>query len=203
MIIDDLKEQLKGAEPDLKTIQTFWENSQNEKEFERLSALSKQEDFWKNPQQITISQQLQKIRTLKETFDAIQSTQKELDDLLVLFKDDQETLESIKVDIAKHCRNIKNFKIALLLNKEDDDENCFLSINAGAGGTESQDWSEMLLRMYVRFCEREKFSCTVLDYQVGEGAGIKSGTLYIKGKNAYGMLKNEQGIHRLVRISPI
>lgn len=202
MIIDDLKEQLKVAEPDLKTIQNFWENSQNEQEFERLTALSKQEEFWKNPQQITISQQLQKIRTLKETYGHLLATHKELDDLLVLFKDDQETLESIKIDITKHCRNIKNFKIALLLNNQDDDENCFLSINAGAGGTESQDWSEMLLRMYVRFCEREKFSCSVLDYQVGEGAGIKSGTLYIKGKNAFGMLKNEQGIHRLVRISP-
>jgi peptide chain release factor 2 len=202
MIIDDLKEQLKSAEPDLKTIQTFWENSNNEQEFERLSAISKQEEFWKNPAQATISQQLQKIRLLRENYNNIVSTQKELDDLLVLFKDDQETLESLKVDISKHCRNIKNFKISLLLNKDDDDENCFLSINAGAGGTESQDWSEMLLRMYVRFCEREKFSCSVLDYQVGEGAGIKSGTLYIKGKNAYGMLKNEQGIHRLVRISP-
>ncbi len=202
MIIDDLKEQLKSSEPDLKTIQTFWENSQNEKEFERLSALSHKEDFWKNPEQATISQQLQKIKTLRESYNTIITTQKELHDLLILFKDDPEVLESMKIDIARHCRNIKNFKIALLLNKEDDDSNCFLSINAGAGGTESQDWSEMLLRMYVRFCEREKFSCSVLDYQVGEGAGIKSGTLYIKGKNAYGMLKNEQGIHRLVRISP-
>ncbi|MBY0110014.1 MAG: peptide chain release factor 2 [Candidatus Babeliaceae bacterium] len=202
MIIDDLKEQLKSTEPDLKTIQVFWDNSHNQQEFERLFALSKEEDFWKNPQQIQISQQLQKIRMLKETYDTIEATQKEIEDLLILFKDDQEALESIKADISKHCRSIKNFKITLLLNKEDDDSNCFLSINAGAGGTESQDWSEMLLRMYVRFCEREKFSCTVLDYQVGEGAGIKSGTLYIKGKNTYGMLKNEQGIHRLVRISP-
>lgn len=202
MILDDLKEQLKSAEPNLKTIQTFWENSNNEQEFKRLSDLSNEEEFWKNPQQATISQQLQKIKLLRENYLHIVATQKELEDLLVLFKDDQETLESLKGDIAKQTRNIKNFKISLLLNKEDDDENCFLSINAGAGGTESQDWSEMLLRMYVRFCEREKLTCTVLDYQVGEGAGIKSGTLYIKGRNAYGLLKNEQGIHRLVRISP-
>lgn len=202
MLLDYLKEQLKSIEPDLKTIQTFWENSHNEQEFEKLTTISKQEEFWKNPDQIAISQQLQKVRTLKETYDALIATQKEIEDLLILFKDDQETLESLKGDLNKHCKNIKNFKIALLLNKEDDDSNCFLSINAGAGGTESQDWSEMLLRMYVRFCEREKFSCSVLDYQVGEGAGIKSGTLYIKGKNAYGLLKNEQGIHRLVRISP-
>lgn len=202
MLLDYLKEQLKSIEPDLKTIQTFWENSHNEQEFEKLTAISKQEEFWKNPDQIAISQHLQKVRMLKEMYDAIIATQKEIEDLLILFKDDQEALESLKSDLHKHCKNIKNFKIELLLNKEDDDSNCFLSINAGAGGTESQDWSEMLLRMYVRFCEREKFSCSVLDYQVGEGAGIKSGTLYIKGKNAYGLLKTEQGIHRLVRISP-
>ncbi len=202
MIIDDLKEQLKTIEPDLKTIQTFWENSSNERDFERLSTLSKQEDFWKNPEQATISQQLQKIKLLRDLYGEIFATQKELNDLLTLFKDDPETLESLKTDIFQHCKGVKKFKIMLLLNKEDDDSNCFLSINAGAGGTESQDWSEMLLRMYVRFCERERLSCSVLDYQVGEGAGIKSGTLYIKGKNAYGLLKNEQGIHRLVRISP-
>ena len=78
----------------------------------------------------------------------------------------------------------------------------FLSINAGAGGTESQDWADMLLRMYVRFCEREKLSSDIIDYQVGETAGIKSATLFIRGRNPYGMLKSENGIHRLVRISP-
>lgn len=202
MLIDDLKEQLKTAEPDLKTIQTFWESSSNEQEFERLTQESNKEEFWKNPQQTTISQQLQKIKTLRETYQNIVATQKELDDLLVLFKDEQQALEDLKIDIARHRKNVKNFKIALLLNKEDDDSNCFLNINSGAGGTESQDWAEILLRMYVRFCEREKFSCAILDYQVGEGAGLKSATLYIKGRNAYGLLKNEQGIHRLVRISP-
>ena len=86
MIIDDLKEQLKNAEPDLKTIQTFWENSHNEKEFERLSALSQEEDFWKNPDQATISQQLQKIRTLRESYNSIISAQKELLDLSYYLK---------------------------------------------------------------------------------------------------------------------
>ena len=202
MLLDDLKEQLKSAEPNLKTIQTFWENSSHEAEFKRLEALSTEEDFWKNPDQATISQQLQKVRVLRETYLNIVDTQKQLEDLLNLFKDDPESLESLKSDILKQVRAIKTFKIALLLDKEDDDSNCFLSINAGAGGTESQDWSEMLLRMYVRFCEREKLIAPCLIIKSGEGAGIKSATLYIKGKNAYGLFKNEQGIHRLVRISP-
>jgi hypothetical protein len=91
MLLDDLKEKLKAAEPNLKTIQTFWENSNYEQEFEKLSALSKQEEFWKNPQQAIISQQLQKVRLLRETYNLIRATQKELDDLLALFKDDQES----------------------------------------------------------------------------------------------------------------
>ena len=77
-----------------------------------------------------------------------------------------------------------------------------MSINAGAGGTESQDWANMLLRMYLRFCERERFKAQVVDEQYGEEAGIKSATLYVRGTNAYGLLKSEHGIHRLVRISP-
>ena len=77
-----------------------------------------------------------------------------------------------------------------------------MSINAGAGGTESQDWASMLLRMYLRFCEREGFKVDIIDYQDGEEAGIKSATLFVRGKNTYGFLKTEAGIHRLVRISP-
>ncbi len=77
-----------------------------------------------------------------------------------------------------------------------------MSINAGAGGTESQDWANMLLRMYTRFCERERLKTDIIDYQAGEEAGIKSATLYVTGKNAYGLLKTENGVHRLVRISP-
>ncbi len=97
---------------------------------------------------------------------------------------------------------MRSFKVELLLNAPDDSSNCFLSINAGAGGTESQDWADMLLRMFLRFCERQKFNVSIVDYQSGEEAGIKSATLFIRGKNVYGLLKSESGIHRLVRISP-
>ena len=86
-----------------------------------------------------------------------------------------------------------------ILDEAQDTANCFLSINSGAGGTESQDWTEILLRMYIRFCERENFSAQIIDYQAGETAGLKSATVFVKGKNAYGLLKGEQGIHRLVR----
>jgi peptide chain release factor 2 len=90
----------------------------------------------------------------------------------------------------------------LLLQEEHDSKDCYLSINAGAGGTESQDWADILLRMYLRFCERNNFKVAIIDHQSGEEAGIKGATLSISGPNAYGILRAEAGIHRLVRISP-
>ncbi|MCL5875426.1 MAG: peptide chain release factor 2, partial [Candidatus Dependentiae bacterium] len=123
-------------------------------------------------------------------------------DLLNLFKDDEEELKKLAQETTLLRKAVIAFKIALLMNEPQDQSNCFLSINSGAGGTESQDWAEILLRMYVRFCEREKLGVEVIDYQGGEEAGIKSATLFIKGKNPYGLLKGEQGVHRLVRISP-
>ena len=102
-------------------------------------------------------------------------------------------------ELKKQCEKIK---IKSLLNKETDDCNAFLEIHAGAGGTESQDWAEMLSRMYQRFAEKNKYEYKIIDYQRGEEAGIKSITMIISGFKSYGYLKNESGIHRLVRISP-
>ncbi len=202
MFIDDLKEKLKSVEPDISTIKSFWQNSGNEEEYQKWLSESESENFWKNPNQTEILKKLQKIRLQRDQYIEIINNQKELADLLDLFANDESELLKLKEDIFRFCKNIARFKITLLLSDEQDNSPCFLSINSGAGGTESQDWAEILLRMYVRFCEKEKLSCSILDYQVGEGAGIKSATLYIKGKYAYGLLKGEQGIHRLVRISP-
>lgn len=202
MLFDELKEKLKSLEPDIQTITTFWSNSNIEQRFTELYELSQQENFWQYSDQASILKELQGLRELREQHKELIALYKDLNDLLELFSTDEQELIKIKDDVFKLARTIEKFKIQLLLNKPDDNSNCFLSINAGAGGTESQDWSEILLRMYVRFCEREKFDVQVLDYQAGEGAGIKSATLFVKGRNAYGLLKCEQGIHRLVRISP-
>lgn len=202
MLIDELEELLKNLEPDIKTIVTFWENSNLEHEFTTLQNQSEQPDFWQNPRQTEILKELQRIRILRDQFIYITTTNTELKELLELFKDDITELEKLKTDVLNLARAVKKFKITLLLSDPQDNSNCFVSINAGAGGTESQDWAEMLLRMYVRFCEQSDFNVDIIDYQAGEAAGIKSATLFIKGKNAYGLLKGEQGIHRLVRISP-
>lgn len=202
MLIDELREQLKAMAPDIATITTYWNNAQLEKQFTELDAQVTQPDFWQNPQQTAISKQLQKIKILREQYLHIISTEKELSGLLDLFEHDENELRQIIPDFNALCKTVSSFKINLLLNDPQDASACFLSINAGAGGTESQDWANILLRMYTRFCEREKFSMQVVDYQAAEEAGIKSATLHIKGENGYGLLKSEHGIHRLVRISP-
>jgi peptide chain release factor 2 len=202
MLIDELKEKLTIAEPDIKTITTYWDNANYQKRLDELTGVTTQENFWQHAQRDALLKEHHNLRDLAERYHATIASYKESLEILDLFKEDEEQLQLVKEEIAKLCRNISKFKLELLLNKKDDISNCYLSINAGAGGTESQDWASMLLRMYIRFCERENFDIQVLDYQSGEEAGIKSATLFIKRRNATGLLKAECGVHRLVRISP-
>ena len=202
MLIDELKEQLKHLDPDIQTIRSYWKNAGFDKQFNELNEQVNQEEFWKHPEQAAISKKLQQLRTKKERYDTIKNSAAEIHELLDLFAQDEVELQKIARDITALQKAVASFKIDLLLDKPEDSSACFLSINAGAGGTESQDWANMLLRMYLRFCERERFKAQVVDEQYGEEAGIKSATLYVRGTNAYGLLKSEHGIHRLVRISP-
>ncbi len=202
MFKDELEEQLKGVRPDIAALEAFWAQSDLEKTFQELSARSHHVDFWRDPDSTKVLKELQRVRQLREQYLNVTTAHRELGELVELFKDDEAELARIKNDIAEFARAAKKTKLAFLLSDEQDASNCFVSINAGAGGTESQDWADILLRMYLRFCERSGFSVDLVDYQSGEGAGIKSATLFVRGKNCYGLLKSEQGIHRLVRISP-
>ena len=202
MLFDDIAEQLKSMEADIATIRSYWRNAGLEEKYQELHEASEQENFWQNPNQTAILKELQRIRSQRDQYLYVTQTYQDMIDLLNLFKDDEEELQRLAGESHALRKAVIAFKIALLMNDPQDSTSCFLSINSGAGGTESQDWADMLLRMYVRFCEREKLSVDVLDYQSGEEAGIKSAVLFIKGKNPYGLLKGEQGVHRLVRISP-
>jgi len=202
MLIDELKEQLKQIEPDIETIQQYWRNAGNEERFAKLEAETQQESFWQHPKQAEISRQLQRIREQRERYQYIIITAKEAGELIDLFGEDEAELRKVQVELAQLVRVVAEFKISLLLSDPRSDANCFVNINAGAGGTESQDWAEMLLRMYVRFCERAGLKVSIVDDQPGDEAGIKSATLFVRGDNAYGLLKSEHGVHRLVRISP-
>lgn len=115
---------------------------------------------------------------------------------------DEETLNEVSGRARNLDRQIRKMSLDMMLDGEDDDNNAIVSINAGAGGTEAQDWAEMLFRMYARWVERRGFGLEVIDYQPGEEAGIKSATFTATGPFAYGYLKTETGVHRLVRISP-
>ena len=202
MLADDLKEHLKSMYTDIDTIKAYWQNSTIDADIARLHAETVQEDFWQHKDQGTILKELQRLKEEQEAYNTIVSTYDEMFQLIDLFAHDEQELNKLAPDINRLIKRIRLFKLQVLLKKAEDKSNCFLSINAGAGGTESQDWADMLLRMYLRFCEREGLNASLIDYQAGEGAGIKSATLFVQGKNAYGLLKAEMGIHRLVRISP-
>ncbi len=202
MLIDDLKELLKSIEPDITTIKKFWANSGLDEEYKQLQEQSNQEDFWKNKDQAKISQRFEQVKEQREAYYKLVKNYDEFVELINLFAEDETELKRMQSEVESFVRSVKKFKISMLLSAPDDKSNCFLIINSGAGGTESQDWASIVMRMYLRFCEDNKLTAQSVDYQTGEEAGIKSVTLYIKGKNAYGLLKSEHGVHRLVRISP-
>lgn len=130
-----------------------------------------------------------------------------LEEIEVLFEladeeGDEGTRSEAEAGLARLTQDVERARIQFLLSGPYDGNDCFLALNAGAGGTDAQDWTEMLLRMYTRFCERAGFAVRLVDESPGEEAGLKSATLEVKGRHAYGLLKGESGVHRLVRISP-
>ncbi len=137
--------------------------------------------------------------------DFFDETKQKVDDLRVLFEFYQEgegTEKEVTDLYNKALRFIEKLELRKMLNQEEDHLDAIVAINAGAGGTESQDWAEMLMRMYLRWGERNNYKTKVLDVQEGDGAGIKSASIEFEGDNAYGYLKGENGVHRLVRLSP-
>ncbi len=144
-----------------------------------------------------LKDQVTKIDTLKNTI----TSNLEIIDLL-----EEESDDSLESDVINSIKDIEKeveaLNLLVLLNGPYDKNNCILEIHPGAGGTESCDWANMLYRMYTRWCEKHKYKITVLDYQDGDEAGLKSVSIVVKGLNAYGYLKNEKGVHRLVRLSP-
>lgn len=206
MLIDEIKELLKEVNDHLLVITEFVTNSKLAAVVQSLTAQVEAEDSWQRKDTVTLFKQHQaKKQLLSEYEELIKSARDSVELADLLSADENESTEDLKqllADTRTLLKNTKKFKLYILLQGQHDDSNCFLEINSGAGGTESQDWAEMLLRMYLRFAEREGFKATVLDMLSGEGAGIKSASLYLQRKYAYGLLRPESGIHRLVRISP-
>lgn len=162
-------------------------------------------DFWDDQQKAqavineanALKDQVNVFHDLYETFENLELTYE-----LVKEEDDADLREELETEIVELSKRLADFELELLLSEEYDKNNAILELHPGAGGTESQDWGSMLLRMYTRWAEKKGFKVETLDYLPGDEAGIKSVTLAIKGHNAYGYLKAEKGVHRLVRISP-
>ncbi len=149
-------------------------------------------------------QQIGNHREVVELYEALQSKINDLEILLQLAheEEDTETFKEIQQELTELEKRVEGLELQNLFSEPEDSKNALLTIHPGAGGTESQDWAQMLLRMYLRWIERKGFEYEILDLQAGEEAGIKSATIEVRGKNAYGYLKAEAGVHRLVRISP-
>lgn len=174
------------------------------KVIEGLEEELKAPGFWDKPKVANeIIQKLKREKNLVEPWEKAEKDLKNLNELISLVEDsDIKSQDEIKKDLEKLSREFENLEFARLLGGEHDRGSAILSINAGAGGTESCDWASMLLRMFLRWAEEKKFSAQTIDILPGEEAGIKNVTILIKGEYAYGYLKSEQGVHRLVRISP-
>ena len=178
---------------------------EKEKEIKLLEEKTKKDDFWNDVN--LANKDILKLNNLKKEINNISLLKEKINnnlEMLSLLKEenDEELKKLVETDIEDIKKRLEELKLELYLNHEYDHKNCILEIHAGAGGTESCDWALMLFRMYTRYCEKKGYKITILDYQDGDEAGIKKCALRIEGKDAYGYLKCEKGVHRLVRLSP-
>ncbi len=162
-------------------------------------------DFWSNKERA--QQQVEEVSVLRGKVGPLTQIERQFEDLEVLIELAREeggdkAGDEVASEYTTFLENLEKFELKMLLAGPNDRYNAFLSISAGAGGTESADWADMLLRMYQRWCERNGFSTSIVDIQLGDEAGIKSATIRVVGENAFGFLATERGVHRLVRISP-
>ena len=202
---DEYKVKLNNLEPTLEKLGKSLNLDAAERELEMLQAQATSDGFWNDmakAQKVSL-----RIKMLQDKLEAQHKRQSQLEDLMVLCEmgieeDDDSMLEELEEGYAALEANLESARMETLFTGEYDSSNAIITFHAGAGGTEAQDWTQMLFRMYVRWGERHGFSVKTMDYQDGDEAGIKSACLSIEGPNAYGYLRSEHGVHRLVRVSP-
>ena len=202
---DEYKSKLLALKPTLVDLAEALGLESAHQELDLLQAESAADGFWNDmdhAQKITT-----RIKNLQDKIDDHKKREAGLEDLLTLCERGQEMEdESLVPEVAEGyehlVQDLEKARLATLFTGEYDHLNCMLTIHAGAGGTEAQDWASMLFRMYTRWAERQGFKWETLDYEDGDEAGIKSATIMVTGENAYGYLRGENGVHRLVRISP-
>lgn len=182
----------------------YFDNDKNKKRIKEIEELSLEPNFYSDlrkaqkliDEKNELSDNLNEYLSLKDKLNEIKELLNEVS------LEDEEMLLLVEEEVNSFFLKFEEFRKSIIFKGEYDKLNCYLEIHPGAGGTEACDWANMLLRMYVRYAERKKFSYSIISFLPGEEAGVKSVTLEVKGKNAYGLLKSEKGVHRLVRISP-
>lgn len=201
----EYSELLKSLQSKCDNIQSIIRIAHQKKRLDEILALQNDADFWNDAHKsATLLKEKRQIERVIHKFDTTTNALKDSQELFELgvSEHDESILHSLFAESSSLQSCVRNLEIEVMLSGEYDNANAILSIHPGAGGTESQDWANMVYRMYLRYCERKGFGVEILDYQEAEEAGIKDASLLIKGDNAYGYLKVESGIHRLVRISP-
>jgi len=202
---DEYKQKLRDLEPDLVKLSAALDMDGARAEIKSLEDQSAQEGFWNDLER---SQRVhQRLKQLQNKVARQTKLISEWEDLTALCEmgqeaDDAELLAELKEGFETLEKTVEETRLTTLLSGEYDSYNAIITLHAGAGGTEAQDWASMLYRMYTRWAERHNFKYQTLDYEDGDEAGLKSATIAIEGDNAYGFLKSENGVHRLVRISP-
>ncbi|WP_147056631.1 peptide chain release factor 2 [Sporosarcina luteola] len=205
MELSDVRNELDKTAKKLADFRGSLDLENKEARIQELDEVMLEPGFWDN--QESAQKVISESNALKDTvgeFNELNDTQENLVMTLELLREeaDEELQEELFSELKEFKKKMEDFDLQMLLSDEYDKNNAVLEIHSGAGGTESQDWASMLLRMYTRWAEQQGFKVETLDYQAGDEAGVKSVTLSIKGHNAYGYLKAEKGVHRLVRISP-
>ena len=202
---DEYKQKLQALEPTLGELEKALGIPKDRQELKDLQAETEQDGFWNNIEHSQkVSQQIKRLEHRIKKYDRLVS---EWEDTVTLCEmaqeeDDASLLPEVTAGYDNLEKEISERRLAALLSGEYDANNAILTFHAGAGGTEAQDWTEMLYRMYTRWAERHGYTYQLMDYEAGDEAGIKSATILIEGDNAYGYLKSENGVHRLVRVSP-
>ncbi len=203
--LEEMRLELNKLKPKLESLADSLKIDDSEKHLKDLEAKTLNTNFWSDSEK---SQKvLTEIKSISSKVKEYKSLEKSFEELEILLElsieeEDFSSLEEIEKNLKTLKKSIENQTLVTLLTGEYDSNNAILTLHAGAGGTESQDWAEMLLRMYMRWAEKHKYKIKILDYLDGEEAGIKSASFTVEGPNAYGFLKGENGVHRLVRISP-
>ena len=202
---DVYKQKLRDLEPELKKLGDALDIDAVAQEAARLEDETTQDGFWNNLERSQkVQTRLKQLQNKLHRFKKLMSTWEDLTTLCEMGQEaeDEEILEELKTEFPALETEIEEIRMTTLLSGEYDANNVILQLHSGAGGTEAQDWCQMLYRMYTRWAERHGYAWKTLDYEECDEAGIKSAVISIEGENAYGLLKSEHGVHRLVRVSP-